>query len=147
MFKPGGMQHFDEVRLMIQRTVANNDYLVVKECPIKLDRNQGLRLYRQHEGRWYHSLLATQVSSQELYAMVIEGQEVVKVIKKLIGLTKPEEAKIKNPGSIRGQFVIDNYAERQERNEVTDNICHASGKIREAKWEISVVFPDLFQSA
>jgi len=143
LFKPGGMDRFSDVRIMIVRTVDVNGFHIVHEDHIDLSDKQGKELYRMHKGQWYHCLLAEQVSSCQLYGMVIEGEDAVSVIKRLAGPTKPEEAKTEAPGSIRGQFVIDNYAERKAKCEVVDNICHASGTPDEAKWEIGVVFPRL----
>ena len=141
LLKPGGMNVFNEVRNMVQRTVMANDFKVIREGPVELTEAQGFELYRQHEGQWYHSALAKQVSSCWLYAMVVEGENAVAVIKRLAGPTKPEEAKIEAPGSIRGQFVIGSYAESKARGEVVDNICHASGNVDEAEWEINIVSP------
>jgi nucleoside-diphosphate kinase len=75
--------------------------------------------------------------------MVIEGKDAVGIIKRLVGPTKPEVAKSEAPGSIRGQWVIDNFEERKAKGEVVDNICHASATPEEAEWEIEVVFPEL----
>lgn len=146
LLKPGGMDVFGGVRNMIRHTEDANGFTVVCENLVNLTKEQGLALYRMHEGELYHPVLAKQVSSCQLYAMVIEGDDAVAIIKRLVGPTKPEEAKSEAPGSIRGQFVIDNYAERKAKGEVVDNICHASGTVAEAEWEIGVVFPDL-QSA
>ena len=146
LFKPGGMDLFSDVRIMIVRTVDVNGFHIVYEDHVDLSEQQGLDLYRQHEGEWYHGALAKQVSSRQLYGMVIEGEDAVGVIKRLVGMNnKPEEAKTETPGTIRGQFVIDNYADRKFNKEVVDNICHASGKLDEATWEIAVVFPHLQQ--
>lgn len=143
LFKPRGMEHFDVVRDMVMRTVEANTFCIVHEDVVYLNKEQGLALYRMHEGEWYHDTLANQVSSCQLYGMVIEGEDAVAIIKRLIGPTKPEEAKSESPGSIRGQIVVDNYAERKANKEVVDNICHGSGNCAEALWEIGVVFPEL----
>lgn len=143
LFKPGGVSFFSDVKAMVERTVNANRLRIVHNRFLILGVEQGLALYKAHEGQWYHHLLAEQVGTDNTYAMVIEGEDAVAIIKRLVGPTKPEEAKAEAPGSIRGQFVIDNYAERKDKHEVVDNICHASGTIDEAKWEIRVVFPDL----
>lgn len=143
LFKPQGCKsgRFVPVHHMIERTVKANHLTVIYDNAVKLTKDQGLDLYRLHEGQWDYELLANQVSSKPLYAMVIEGEDAVGIIKRLLGPTKPEEAKSEVPGSIRGQFVIDNYAERKAEGKVVDNIGHASATVEEALWEISVVFP------
>lgn len=145
LFKPGGYESdlFVFVEEMISRTMNANGLNCTHSDVIGLTMEQGLDLYRGHKGQWYHELLAEQVSGKWLCAMVIEGEDAVGIIKRLLGPTKPEEAKSQVPGSIRGQFVIDNYDERKAKGEVVDNIGHASATVEEAEWEIGVVFPEL----
>lgn len=72
-------------------------------------------------------------------AMVLEGPDAVKVVRKLVGDTIPSNAL---PGTIRGDFGIDNidYANKQKRP--LYNIVHASGEVSEAKEEITLWFGD-----
>jgi nucleoside-diphosphate kinase len=62
--------------------------------------------------------------------MVIEGDEAVKVVRKLIGATNAKEAE---PGTIRGDFALSNQK----------NAIHASDSVENANCEMSIFFaPD-----
>lgn len=74
-----------------------------------------------------------------LLVMVLEGNNAVAGVRKLLGSTDPSKADI---GTIRADFTVDsnstaNYFERSLRN-----IAHASGAIEEAEMEIKVWFQD-----
>jgi nucleoside-diphosphate kinase len=61
---------------------------------------------------------------------VLEGDDVVKASRQLIGATNPLEA---NTGSIRGDFAI----------EVGQNLVHGSDSDESAAREIGIWFPEL----
>ncbi|MDX6717239.1 MAG: nucleoside-diphosphate kinase, partial [Baekduia sp.] len=62
--------------------------------------------------------------------LVLEGQDVVKASRQLIGATNPLEA---TTGSIRGDFAI----------EIGQNLVHGSDSPESAEREIAVWFPEL----
>ncbi|MBN2675840.1 MAG: nucleoside-diphosphate kinase [Alphaproteobacteria bacterium] len=74
-----------------------------------------------------------------LIPMILKGYNAVKVVRKLVGSTYPNEA---DPSSIRGQYSSDSkeIAALERRSVV--NLVHASGEVSEAKDEISLWVPD-----
>lgn len=72
-------------------------------------------------------------------AMILEGPGAVKLVRKLVGDTIPSNAL---PGTIRGDFGLDNIDYANKQNRPLYNIVHASGEVSEAKEEISLWFGD-----
>jgi nucleoside-diphosphate kinase len=86
--------------------------------------------YAEHAERPFFGELVEFITSAPLVAMVLEGQEVVRAARQVIGATDPLEAV---PGSIRGDFAI----------EVGQNMVHGSDAAESAKREAGLFFPEL----
>lgn len=89
--------------------------------------------YGQHVRRYMLDMLL----SGPIVAMVWEGVDIIKVVRKLVGSTYPSEALA---GTIRGDFahVSKDYAD--EKKIGVFNLIHASGNAEEAAVEIGVWF-------
>lgn len=70
-------------------------------------------------------------------AMVWEGPGAVEVGRKLVGGTIPTKAA---PGTIRGDYSIDNVELANKLSRPFYNLIHASGEVAEAKEEIALWF-------
>ncbi|MGB9679769.1 MAG: nucleoside-diphosphate kinase [Thermoanaerobacteraceae bacterium] len=113
---------------------------------LKRYENKGLRLkatklitadekllqehYKEHIGKPYFEPLIKYMSSGPVFAMVLEGDNAIKIVRILNGATRIEDAL---PGTIRGDFASD----------TTYNIIHGSDSIESAKREILLWFPEL----
>jgi nucleoside-diphosphate kinase len=86
--------------------------------------------YAEHRERPFFGELVEFITSAPLIAAVLEGQDVVKAARQLIGATNPLEAAT---GSIRGDFAI----------EVGQNLVHGSDSPESAEREIGIWFPEL----
>jgi nucleoside-diphosphate kinase len=86
--------------------------------------------YAEHKERPFFGELVDFITSAPLVAVVLEGDDVVKASRQLIGATNPLEA---NTGSIRGDFAI----------EVGQNLVHGSDSDESATREIGIWFPEL----
>ncbi|MCW2993768.1 MAG: nucleoside-diphosphate kinase [Conexibacter sp.] len=86
--------------------------------------------YAEHSERPFFGELVDFITSAPLVAAVLEGDDVVKASRQLIGATNPLEA---NTGSIRGDFAI----------EVGKNLVHGSDSDESAEREIGIWFPEL----
>ncbi|MCA9385713.1 nucleoside-diphosphate kinase [Candidatus Dojkabacteria bacterium] len=73
-------------------------------------------------------------------AMVWEGPNAVKVVRKLVGDTIPANA---NPGTIRGDFSWDSPELANDQNRPFYNLIHASGTPDEAEDEIALWFDEM----
>ena len=86
--------------------------------------------YAEHSERPFFGELVDFITSAPLVAAVLEGDDVVKASRQLIGATNPLEA---NTGSIRGDFAI----------AVGQNLVHGSDSDESATREIGIWFPEL----
>jgi nucleoside-diphosphate kinase len=94
---------------------------------IKLDRALAERHYAEHREKPFFEGLISFITSGPVVAMVVEGKDSVKILRKLIGSTDPKEA---SPGTIRGDLGID----------LGRNVVHASDSLESAKREIELFF-------
>mgnify|MGYP003522421307 CR=1 FL=1 len=79
------------------------------------------------------------LKSAPVVAIVLEGEQAVSLVRKLVGSTEPASSA---PGTIRGDFSHDSYALANAQNRPLRNIIHASGNVEEAKNEIAIWFTD-----
>ena len=86
--------------------------------------------YAEHAERPFFGELVDFITGGPLVAVVLEGQDVIKAARQLIGATNPLEAAT---GSIRGDFAI----------EVGQNMVHGSDSPESAQREIGIWFPEL----
>jgi nucleoside-diphosphate kinase len=86
--------------------------------------------YAEHAERPFFGELVEFITSAPLVALVLEGQDVVKASRQLIGATNPLESAT---GSIRGDFAI----------EIGQNLVHGSDSPESAVREIGIWFPEL----
>jgi len=77
------------------------------------------------------------MTSGPVITMVIEGNQAVGIIKKIVGGTEPLTSDV---GTIRGDLTIDSYALANFDNRSVRNLIHCSDQVPEADREISVWF-------
>jgi nucleoside-diphosphate kinase len=70
-------------------------------------------------------------------AFVLEGEDAVATVRKIVGSTYPNEAQ---PGSIRGDFAHQSKAVATTTGKAVANLVHASGNRDEAKYEVDLWF-------
>jgi len=88
-------------------------------------------------GRIIKSWLVKFITSGEVVAMVLEGNRAIDNVRRLIGETDPLKAL---PGTIRGDFSIDNVILGNSLSRPMVNVVHASGDKKEAENEIGTWF-------
>lgn len=69
--------------------------------------------------------------------MVVEGNESVAVVKKLVGATEPKTSDV---GTIRGDYTVDSYDHSSVQSRAVRNLVHCSESPEEASREIAVWF-------
>jgi len=77
------------------------------------------------------------IRSGPVIAMAIEGVDVVKNVRRIVGSTAPGDAL---PGTIRGDYAHHTYEYADRKGKSIANIIHASGSDEEAKKEVSLWF-------
>ncbi len=79
-------------------------------------------------------------TSGPVLAFVVEGNQSVAIVKKLVGSTEPTTSDV---GTIRGDLTVDSYALSSIDNRAVRNLVHCSDSPEEALREIPIWFtPD-----
>ena len=83
--------------------------------------------YAEHAERPFFGELVDFITSGPVFAMVWEGENIIKLARTMMGATKPEDS---NPGTIRGDYATT----------VSHNIIHGSDSLASAEREIGLFF-------
>lgn len=83
--------------------------------------------YAEHSEKPFFGDLIDYITSGPVLAMVVEGEECISLMRKMVGATNPQES---HQGTIRGDFAIDTGR----------NIIHASDSPESAEREIALFF-------
>ena len=79
------------------------------------------------------------MTAAPVVAMVIEGNQAVAVVTKLVGTTEPVTSDV---GTIRGDYTVDSYGHSSFENRAVRNLVHQSESPEEAEREIAIWFAD-----
>jgi nucleoside-diphosphate kinase len=90
-------------------------------------------------GATVYAATATFMQRGPVIAFVLEGEDAVTTVRKIVGSTYPNEAQ---PGSIRGDFAHQSKAAAALTGKAVANLVHASGNLAEAKYEVSLWFDE-----
>ena len=118
------------VRGMIGQIISRLETKGLKIVGIKMvsvSRDKAARLYAVHKRKPFYEELVQFITSGPVITMVVQGDEAVKVVRKLIGATNSKEAE---PGTIRGDFAMSNQK----------NAVHASDSVENANFEMGIFF-------
>jgi len=88
-------------------------------------------------GRNIIEQLVTFMTSGPVVAMVLQGNESVAVVKKLVGGTEPATSDV---GTIRGDLTIDSYEHATVDGRAVRNLIHCTDEVGESEREIKVWF-------
>ncbi|MBR5503701.1 MAG: nucleoside-diphosphate kinase [Methanobrevibacter sp.] len=95
----------------------------------QIDEDLAKEHYGEHAEKPFFGSLVEYITSSPALTMVIEGDDAISVIRKMVGATNPKEADI---GTIRGDFGMDTGR----------NIIHASDAPESAAREIALFFDE-----
>jgi nucleoside-diphosphate kinase len=141
LVKPDGVAR-GLVGQIIQR-FENAGLKIVGMKFIHIDKEFARKHYTEdisnRHGEKIRNMLVDYVTMGPVVAIVLEGVEVVEVVRKIAGSTYPNAAA---PGTIRGDFahIAKEYAIKNEKH--VQNLVHASANKEEAKAEISLWFSE-----
>ncbi len=125
MVKPDGVQR-GLVGEIISR-LERKGFKIVAMKMLKISKELAQEHYAEHRAKPFFPSLVAYITSAPVVAMVVEGKNAVKVVRKLVGATNPSEAE---PGTIRGDFGLD----------LGRNVVHASDSPASAEREIKLFF-------
>jgi nucleoside-diphosphate kinase len=127
MIKPDGVK-----RRLVGEIISRFEkrgFNIVAMKMVHIDRTTAERLYEEHKGKSFFEELINYITSGPVVCMVVEGEEAVTVVRKMIGNTDPKEAP---PGTIRGDYALTK----------AENVIHASDSEEKAKREMSIFFAE-----
>ena len=127
MMKPDAVQR----RLMgkILSRFEDKGLQIVAVKLMQIDEELAKTHYGEHAEKPFFPGLVEYITSSPALAMVIEGEEAITTIRKLVGATNPLEADL---GTIRGDYGMDTGR----------NIIHASDSPASAEREIGLFFDE-----
>jgi nucleoside-diphosphate kinase len=79
------------------------------------------------------------MTAAPVIGMVIEGNQAVAVVTKLVGTTEPATSDV---GTIRGDYTVDSYGHSSFENRAVRNLVHCSESPEEAEREIALWFTE-----
>lgn len=100
---------------------------IVAAKMLVIPRELAQQHYAEHEEKPFFADLVDYITSGPVLATVIEGEECITLIRKMVGATNPKEA---DTGTIRGDYAIDTGR----------NIIHASDSPASAEREVKLFF-------
>ena len=127
LIKPDGVQ-----RGLIGEIIARFERRGLRLVGMKfmqISRELAARHYGEHEGKPFYAGLIDYITSGPVVAMVWEGQQAIRIVRDMMGSTRPVEAA---PGTIRGDYAL----------EVGRNIVHGSDGEESALREIDLFFKE-----
>ncbi|HYF81550.1 MAG TPA: nucleoside-diphosphate kinase [Clostridia bacterium] len=86
--------------------------------------------YIEHKDKPFFKELINYITRGEVCVLIIEGDNVIAMVRKINGATDPLEADM---GTVRGRFAISK----------TENTVHSSDSVESAEREIKIWFPEL----
>lgn len=86
--------------------------------------------YSEHKDKHYFHRLVKYITRGEICALIIDGDDVVRIVRKINGSTNPLDAEA---GTIRGRYAVS----------ITENIVHSSDSAESAEREIKIWFPEI----
>ena len=125
IIKPDGVAR-DLIGEVIGRLEAA-DIKIIAMKMIRMTKTQAKGFYKVHEGKPFYESVTDFMSSGPSVVMVLEGEDVIKKYRKLMGATNYKEAE---EGTIRREFATD----------IEKNVVHGSDSEENAQFEISYFF-------
>lgn len=125
MLKPGVLQRrvVGEVLSRFERKGLN----IIAMKMLQMSKAMVETHYKEHQGKDFYQKLVDYTLSGPVIAMVIEGNEAISVIRRLVGPTNLDASQ---PGTIRGDYAAQTRL----------NIVHASDSPESAAREIALFF-------
>ena len=128
MVKPDGVQ-----RGFVGEIITRFEKKGIKIVAMKLvsvSKELAEKHYGVHKGKPFFKPTVQYITSSPVVAMVLEGNNVINMVRSMTGKTNPQDA---SPGTIRGDYG----------QFIGRNIIHASDGLETANFEISLWFkPD-----
>ena len=113
----------------IKNIFIKNNLKIKDSKKIHVTKEEAAEFYKVHQSKPFYNDLCAYLSSGPIVVMILEGNDGVKVNRKLMGATNPKDAEEK---TIRKLYGIS----------IDKNSVHGSDSIENAKKEIKFFFKD-----
>ena len=128
IIKPDGVRRKPTGSVIGRLEKEGFDILTMKM--IRITKAQAKGFYKVHEGRPFYESVTDFMSSGPCVVMVLEGKDVIKRYRKVMGATNYKDAE---EGTIRREFATD----------IEKNVVHGSDSPDTAQFEIGYFFTGL----
>jgi nucleoside-diphosphate kinase len=135
LVKPDGVQR--SLTGTVISKFENAGLKIVGMRMVWVNKSLSKKHYSDHIGKPFFPGLDEFIRSGPVIAMVLEGVEAIKNVRRIVGSTAPAEA---TPGTIRGDYAHHSYAYADKKGKSIANIIHASGDAKDAKKEVALWF-------
>ncbi len=132
--KPDGVQ-----RVLVGEIIGRLERVGLKLVALKMLVAEPKKIEKHYEllDDKIRRHLVKYMTSGPIIAMVWQGANAVKLVRKIVGSTEPLTSDV---GTIRGDFVLDSYDLSDSDGRAVRNLIHASGNTEEAAKEIDLWF-------
>ena len=127
MIKPDGVQR-NLIGPIVSR-LENKGFKIAGAKLMNVSEDLAKTHYQEHLDKPFFGELVDFITSGPVFAMVLEGENVISTARLVVGSTNPQEAA---PGTIRGDFGLT----------VGKNIIHGSDSPESAEREINLFFDE-----
>jgi len=128
LIKPDAMERnlMGEIISIYEKKRLNISAIKIIKPAIEIAKSH----YIEHEGKPYFDNLVKSITRGKVCALIIEGENVIPIVRKVNGATNPLNA---DAGTIRGQFAVS----------MPENTVHSSDSVESADREIKIWFPEI----
>ncbi len=127
MIKPDGVQR-NLVGSIVER-LENKGFKLAGAKLMHVSEDLAKTHYQEHQDKPFFGELVEFITSGPVFAMVLEGENVIDTARLVVGATNPQQAA---PGTIRGDYGLT----------VGKNIIHGSDSPESAEREIGLFFDE-----
>lgn len=127
MVKPDGVQRGLTGEIIAR--FEKKGYKIAAAKMMEISEELAGNHYGEHKGKPFYDGLVEFITSGPVFAMVLEGENCITEVRKMMGKTNPAEAA---PGTIRGDFGVS----------VSKNLVHGSDSAESAEREINLFFTE-----
>ncbi|XP_069989827.1 nucleoside diphosphate kinase homolog 5 [Penaeus vannamei] len=131
MVKPDAISRFAE----IEKIILEEGFTIVERRRVRLTRAEAAEFYNEHRGKSFYEPLLEYITSGEVLALILAGEEAITHWRRLLGPTRVSQARQEAPESIRARFG--------DHANDSHNAAHGSDSPTSAQREIKFFFPDL----
>lgn len=111
----------------IIKRIENKGYKIIGLKMLQVSKELAEKHYAEHKGKPFYDRLIAYITSGPIIAMVLQGDNTVVGVRKLMGSTKPTDAEV---GTLRADFA----------QTMEFNVVHGSDSVESAKREIDLYF-------